>query len=135
MSALALNLLSGLIGALFGVGCSLYLYYLSSWRTAKERLIVRLVELKDFSGVSVSGDTKIDYVRRYMDSFSEIYGAFLTYRNLTLLCSRRKADRGWKKYAGTEKHDILGEIYIRPTSSEIVQNRVSELLKAIEYKK
>jgi len=85
------------IGGILGFIFSWAIYWHSSYRTAKAHLISTLVSMLDFEFFDLGQE---DSISRYKRTFSEVYAAFIIFRETLPTCAKRKATKEWEKYAG-----------------------------------
>jgi hypothetical protein len=126
------NLASGFIGAILGVLASFAIYFHANWRSARNQLRAKLIDMKSVEAAYVGNG--IDYIARYKATFKEMWNLVLTYRNTLPCFFRGRIDRAWVEYTGNKKGHFP-DSFIAPSQEEAVHQRVDLLLQAINYKK
>ncbi len=129
-SQLLIGLSSGFIGALLGVAGSFGIFFLSNWRSAKENLRDKLLELKPVTMIHTGASP--NRCAQYETSFFAVWKLVFAYRQTLPYCCRRDIDKAWDEYKGG-KSSFGGSMYVGPTSDTQVEKRVKALMKALGY--
>tara|TARA_R110001606_G_C15107750_1_gene620515 strand:+ start:216 stop:611 length:396 start_codon:yes stop_codon:yes gene_type:complete len=127
------ELIIGLAGTCLGFFGAFIIYYLSSWRTNKERLISHLMNMIDHRLAYIEGDGVTREKESFEKNFSTTYTLFFAYKKSLVWPATICADKAWQRYSDTPKNDFGITTPTLPTTDGKASERISGLLKDIRY--
>ena len=96
MDPIALNLISGLLGALIGAGISVYIFHRSQFETARQKLLALVYQL-GFESWYNPQEGKPGII--FHEHYRFLWVSYAELRQCLLLPWRRKSlDKAWQKY-------------------------------------